>query len=96
MDHFKAKLVSIRASREKYTARGRAFPRKDAERLERNERKLEKARAEFQVGLLLLPCRWCAGLRFPRRPTNSAASSCRRPGTSASRISTRSSLNSYR
>ncbi|XXQ33584.1 BAR domain-containing protein [Plasmodiophora brassicae] len=49
MDHFKAKLVSIRASREKYTARGRAFPRKDAERLERNERKLEKARAEFQT-----------------------------------------------
>eukprot|EP00474_Spongospora_subterranea_P009679 CRZ10137.1 hypothetical protein [Spongospora subterranea] len=48
LDHFKSKIIKVRASRDQYLQRGRTFPRKEADKLERNERKLENARLEFQ------------------------------------------------
>jgi hypothetical protein len=49
LDHYKSKVVKIRAARDQASQRGKSLSRYESEWLDRNERKLEKARLEFQV-----------------------------------------------
>ncbi|KMS93658.1 hypothetical protein BVRB_029250, partial [Beta vulgaris subsp. vulgaris] len=48
LDHYKNKVAKIRAAREQAQQRGKNISRYASDWLDRNERKLEKARLEFQ------------------------------------------------